>query len=77
MLKRLPSSLAMDESNDVCDIAQFLIFIRDIDHNFVITEELAAVHSLKGTTKSEDLFQKVCDSVKNETGLGQIKKCDL
>ena len=50
----------MDESNDICVTTQFLIFIRSI----VIIEELAALHSLKGTTKSEDLFEKVCYTFK-------------
>ena len=39
-------------------------FIRGIDYNFVIIEKLAALHSLKGTIKSEDLFEKLCYIVK-------------
>lgn len=36
-------SLALDESNDVQDKAQLLIFIRGVSSNFEVTEELAAL----------------------------------
>ncbi|CAF91246.1 unnamed protein product, partial [Tetraodon nigroviridis] len=49
-------SLALDESNDIKDTAQLLIFIRGINENFEITEEFLAMESLKGTTRGEDLF---------------------
>ena len=49
-------SLALDESNDVRDKAQLLIFVRWINDNFEIIEELLAMESLKGTTRREDLF---------------------
>ena len=45
-------SLALDESNDVRDTAQLLIFVRGINDNFEIIEELLAMESLKGTTFS-------------------------
>lgn len=49
-------SLAMDESTDVSDTAPLLIFVRGIDENFTIYEELVKMCSLKGTTTGEDLF---------------------
>ena len=49
-------SLVLNESNDVRDIAQLLIFVRGINDNFEIIEELLAMESLKGTTRGEDLF---------------------
>ena len=52
-------SLALDESNDVRGTAQLLIFVRGINDNFEIIEELLAMESLKGTTRGEDLFLKV------------------
>ncbi|PNF18344.1 hypothetical protein B7P43_G13898 [Cryptotermes secundus] len=43
-------SITMDESTDINDTAQLLLFIRGVDENFSITEELACMRSLKGTT---------------------------
>ena len=34
-------SITMDESTDINDTAQLLLFIRGVDENFSITEELA------------------------------------
>ena len=52
-------SLALDESCDVRDTAQLLIFLRGITTDFKITEELAAMQSMKGTTTASDLFTEV------------------
>lgn len=58
-------SLAMGESTDIRDTAQLLIFIRGIDDNFNVYEELADVCSLKGTTTREDLFVCIDKSLNN------------
>lgn len=52
-------SLAMDESTDVGDTAQLLIFVRGIDDNFNITEELASLQSMKDRTTGEDIFNEI------------------
>lgn len=52
-------SLATDESDDVSDTAQLLIFVRGIDKNFNVCEELLQLCSLKGTTTGEDLFRNL------------------
>ncbi|XP_069502448.1 general transcription factor II-I repeat domain-containing protein 2-like [Ambystoma mexicanum] len=56
-------SLALDESNDVRDSAQLLIFICGTNDNFEVTEELAALQSIKGTTTGEDIYEKVCQTL--------------
>ncbi|KAJ8259903.1 hypothetical protein GJAV_G00174760 [Gymnothorax javanicus] len=48
----------MDESCDVRDTAQLLVFVRGTT-DFKITEELAAMRSMKGTTTGSDLFTEV------------------
>ena len=53
----------MDESTDITDTAQLLIFIRGIDDNFCVTEELACMRSLKGTTKGSDIFQEFQETI--------------
>nr|XP_036299949.1 LOW QUALITY PROTEIN: protein TASOR-like [Pipistrellus kuhlii] len=56
-------SLALDKSNDVRDSAQLLIFMRGSNEYFEVTEELAALQSIKGTTTGVDIYEKVCQTV--------------
>lgn len=52
-------ALALDESTDIDDTTQLLIFVRGITENFEITEELLSMESMKDTTTGEDLFEYV------------------
>ena len=52
-------SLAMDESTDLTTTSQILIFIRGVNLDFKITEQLALVYSMHGTTTGENLFLEV------------------
>lgn len=52
-------SIALDESTDISDTAQLAIFIRAIDENFTITEELLALQAMKDTTKGKDIFEEI------------------
>jgi len=56
-------SLACDESTDVSDTAQLLIFLRGVDSDMNIREELLDLKSLKGQTRGADLFYNVCSAV--------------
>ncbi|XP_057672199.1 general transcription factor II-I repeat domain-containing protein 2-like [Diorhabda carinulata] len=52
-------SIALDESTDLSDTAQVAIFIRGIDKEFTVTEELLALQPLEATTTGEDIFNEV------------------
>ena len=52
-------SLALDESTDLSSTSQLLVFIRGINLDFQITEELASVCSMHGTTTGKDIFMEV------------------
>ena len=56
-------SIALDESCDVGDTSQVLVFVRGVDSEFNIKEDLVALHSLYETTK-----ETVCDTLR-ELGL--------
>ncbi|XP_076327157.1 general transcription factor II-I repeat domain-containing protein 2-like [Tachypleus tridentatus] len=52
-------SLALDESTDLSSTSQLLVFIRGVNLDFQITEELASVSSMHGRTTGEDMFMEV------------------
>ncbi|KAG7176846.1 General transcription factor II-I repeat domain-containing protein 2A-like 1, partial [Homarus americanus] len=58
-------SLALDESTDICDVAQLSIFIRGIDDHFSVYEELVSLESLHGKTRGSDIFDKVKSCLEN------------
>ncbi|KAG6926376.1 GTF2I repeat domain containing 2 [Chelydra serpentina] len=62
-------SLAMDESTDLKDTAQLLIFIRGIDKNFEITEELAGMCSMTGRTTGKEISSEVIKCMNDKLGL--------
>ena len=52
-------SIAVDESTDVIDTAQLAIFIRGVDGDFNITEELLSIQSIKDKTTGIKIFEEV------------------
>ena len=56
-------SIALDESTDIQDTAQLLIYFRGIDENFEITEELLSIESIKDTVSRNDLYSSVINSL--------------
>lgn len=53
IIKKKCFPIATDESTDICGTSQLLKFIRGIDLNFNVSEELVELCSLKGTTIRE------------------------
>lgn len=51
--------MALDESTDVSDTAQVLIYIRGVDKSYEVHEELLDMYSIHGTTTGTDIFKGV------------------
>ncbi|GFY37597.1 hypothetical protein TNIN_342521 [Trichonephila inaurata madagascariensis] len=60
-------SLALDETSDINDTAQLAIFIRGVDSQMNITEELLELVSLKGTTTGRDMKDAVINCAQSLT----------
>lgn len=54
-------SLAADESTDITSTAQLLVFIRGINKDFCITEELLGMYPMKGQTTGKELFHSLLE----------------
>lgn len=65
-------SLALDESTDIADISQILIFVRTINKEFEIHEELLELKSLETSTKGIDIYNALNDVVSK---YGGFEKC--
>lgn len=65
-------SLCLDESTDVSDISQLIIFIRTVGNDFTAHEKLLELHSLHGTTEGKDIFSAVKKAVEKYT---TFEKC--
>ncbi|GLV33430.1 hypothetical protein CBL_20169 [Carabus blaptoides fortunei] len=52
-------SVALDDSTDISDTSQMLIFIRTVNENYSYSEELLQLRSLHGTTKGEDIYKEL------------------
>ena len=58
-------SLALDESIDLSSTSQLLVYIRGVNLDFQMTEELASVCSMHGTTTGKDIFTEVQNALQN------------
>ena len=52
-------SLAMNKSLDMCDTSQLLVFIRGVDEDLIVTQELASMNGMYNTVTGEDLFNEL------------------
>ncbi len=57
--------MALDESTDKTDTAQLAIFIRGINDQFEVMEELLSFCQMHGRTTAKDIFQQLCDSIEH------------
>lgn len=59
-------SISLDESCDIHDTAQLIFFIRGIDKNFEIFEEMLSLQSLMGRTTGEEMYNELkCMNTEN------------
>ncbi|XP_029636928.1 general transcription factor II-I repeat domain-containing protein 2A-like [Octopus sinensis] len=57
-----PYSL-VDETTDTTGTAHLVIFLRGVDSNLFIMEEILDIKLIHGTTAGKDLFEKICQCV--------------
>lgn len=55
----VPPFPACDKSTDISDSAQLLVFLRGVGEHFEVSQELASIETLSGTTKGVDIFLAV------------------
>ncbi|XP_060914195.1 general transcription factor II-I repeat domain-containing protein 2-like [Labrus mixtus] len=55
--------VALDESTDKTDTAQLSIFIRGINDQFEVTEELMSLCAMHGRSTAKDIFQQLSDAI--------------
>ncbi len=55
------NSVAFDESTDKTDTAQLAIFIRGINEQVEVTEELLSLCPMYSRTTAKDIFHELCD----------------
>ncbi|XP_018117922.1 general transcription factor II-I repeat domain-containing protein 2 [Xenopus laevis] len=64
-------SIALDESTDITDICQLIIFICSVDQEFHISEELLEIVPLHGSTRGEDIYNAVKATVTKFVGFNR------
>ena len=80
MKERLKSceafSLALDESTDISDTAQLVIFIRAVTARFDIVEEFLDMTSLSSTATGQDICEQAL-KVEEKFELNTAKLCGV
>ena len=65
-------SLEMDKSLDMCDMSQLLVFIRGVDEDLIVSQELASMNGMYNTVTGEDLFNKLKKYLTTITWIGVV-----
>ncbi|XP_047118866.1 general transcription factor II-I repeat domain-containing protein 2-like [Schistocerca piceifrons] len=63
--KFIAFSIALDESTDISDTAKLAIYVRGVDTNLHVTEELLDLVPMKDTTRGTDLLKAVEEAVES------------
>ncbi|KAI5104474.1 protein transcription factor II-I repeat domain-containing protein 2B-like protein [Silurus meridionalis] len=58
-------SVALDETTDITDTAQLAMYVRGVNDNFEVMEELLRVIPMHGRTTAQEIFCQLCDAIKN------------
>ena len=56
-------SVALDETTNITDTAQLAIYVRGVDDNFELMEELLTVIPMHGQTTAKKIFHQLCDAI--------------
>ena len=56
-------SLALDKSTDASDTAQLLVFMRGVTEDFVVSEELIQLCSMKSITTGKDIAKETVNAI--------------
>ncbi|TKS65945.1 General transcription factor II-I repeat domain-containing protein 2 [Collichthys lucidus] len=59
------AKVALDETTDITDTAQLAMYVRGVNDNFEVMEELLRVIPMHGQTTAQEIFCQLCDAIKN------------
>ncbi|XP_042589393.1 general transcription factor II-I repeat domain-containing protein 2-like [Cyprinus carpio] len=58
-------SVALDESTDNTDTAQLAVYVRGVNDNFEVIEDLLAVIPMHGQTTAQEIFRLLCGAIED------------
>lgn len=58
-------SICCDESTDINEVAQLVVFARIVDSSFSVSDEILDVLPMHNTTKSADIYENILKSLKS------------
>ncbi|XP_070593080.1 general transcription factor II-I repeat domain-containing protein 2A-like isoform X2 [Erythrolamprus reginae] len=58
-------SVALDMTTDIANTAQLAIYVRGVDDNFEVLEELLTVIAMHGQATAREIFHQLCDAIEN------------